>query len=44
MKKGFKHCKSCDPARKALCSKFGICLAKVGKMSEKKPVQKGTYG
>ena len=44
MVKPFKHCKSCDPARKPLCAKFGTCLAKVGKMGEKKPVKKGTYG
>lgn len=45
MKKDFKHCEGCDSARKALCSKFGTCLAESkGKKGDKKPVKKGTYG
>jgi len=42
----FKHCGECSEKKKALCAKFGTCLAEgsKSKKGDKKPVRKGTYG
>ena len=41
----FKHCGECSDKKKALCAKFGTCLAEgaKSKKGDKKPVRKGTH-